>query len=110
MRVDHDGHWAELSEDPFTWGQRNRIRDAADGPFFSSFATTLVTERVTSWSEPGDPKLPAAWETVDDGFGDAVLTAALKSWKDAPDPNAQSGDGKSSPSPQDSESEAPTPS
>ena len=110
MRVDSGNHWAELSEEPFTWGQRNKIRDAADGPFFTSFATTLVTVRVTSWSEKGDPKSAEAWESVDDTFGDAVLTAALKTWKDAPDPNAASGDDKSSPSPQDSPSEEPTPS
>jgi hypothetical protein len=110
VRVDSGNHWAEISEEPFTWGQRNRIRDAADGPFFASFATTLVAQRVTSWSEEGDPTDPASWEAVDDKFGDAVLTAALETWKDAPDPNAPSGESKSSPSPQDSESETPTPS
>ena len=109
MRVDSGNHWAELSEEPFTWGQRNRIRDAADGKFFTSFAVTLVTQRVTAWSEPGDPSLAEAWDTVDDTFGDAVLTAALELWKDAPDPNASSGDGKPSPSPPASESETQTP-
>lgn len=88
MRVEHGGHWAELSEAPFTWGQRNKLRDATDGPFYQSFAVALVTDRVTAWSEPGDPKLPEAWAPVDDGFGDAVLVAALRIWKGAPDPNA----------------------
>ena len=110
MRVEHGGHWAELSEAPFTWGQRNKIRDAIDGGFFTSFATTLVSQRVTTWSYETDPTDVKSWADVDGGFGDAVFAAALKSWKDAPDPNEASGDGKSSPSPQDSPSETPTPS
>ena len=108
MRVESGTHWAELSEEPFTWGARNRLRDAADGPFFESFAVALVTERTTAWSEAGDPKDPKAWDPVDSTFGDEVLQAALKLWKGAPDPNAQSGEDKPSPSPQDSGSETPT--
>lgn len=109
MRVEHNGQWAELSDAPFTWGQRNRVRDAIDGGFFSSFAPTLVAERVTAWSYPSDPHDVKSWESVDDSFGDAVLGAALKVWKDAPDPNTTSGDGsKSKTSPQDSESETQT--
>jgi hypothetical protein len=110
VRVESGDHWAELSEEPFTWGARNRLRDAADGPFFASFAVALVAERTTAWSEPGDPTKPEAWDSVDDKFGDADLQAALQLWKDAPDPNAASGDDKSSPSPPDSESATPTPS
>jgi len=110
VRVEHGGHWADLSEAPFTWGQKNRIRDAADKPFFETFAVALVTNRVTAWSEPGEPSEPKAWEPVDADFGDAVFKAALSIWSAAPDPNAASGDGKSSPSPQDSPSETPTPS
>jgi hypothetical protein len=108
VRVESGPHWAEVSERPFTWGQRNRVRDAIDGPFFASFATTLVAARVTQWSYDTDPSDPKSWEEVDDTFGDAVLEAALQTWKDAPDPNAKSGEDKSSPSPQDSESETPT--
>lgn len=112
MRVEHGGHWAEVSEAPFTWGQRNRIRDAAaTGGFYESFAVALVTNRVTAWSEAGDPSDPKAWEPVDDDFGDAVLAAALGTWKKAPDPNSTSGDGsRSATSPQDSASETQTPS
>ena len=105
MRVESGKHWAEISEAPITWGKRNRLRDAADGPFFGSFATTLVSELVTAWSEEGEPSDPKSWESVDDTFGDAVFTATLEVWKGAPDPNAKSGDDKSSPSPPDSESE-----
>ena len=108
MRVEHGGHWAELSAAPFTWGQKNRIRDAADKPFFEGFATTLVTQRVTSWSEPGDPADPKAWEPVDADFGDAVFKAALETWKAAPDPNATVP--PSSDSPPAAPSETPTPS
>jgi len=109
VRVESGNHWAELSEEPFTWGQRNKIRDAADGPFFESFAVTLVTQRVTAWSYDTDPRDPKSWEPVDDAFGDAVFKKALESWKAAPDPNAASGGGKSSPSPLASPSETPTP-
>lgn len=108
MRVEHGGHWAELSEAPFTWGQRNRIRDAADGNFFSSFSPTLVSQRVTAWSYETDPTDPKAWDDVDDGFGDAVLAAALKTWKGAPDPNDTSA--PSEPSPEARPSKTPTPS
>jgi len=110
VRVEHGGHWAELSEAPFTWGQKNKVRDSVDKPFYGGFATALVTQRVTAWSEAGDPTDPAAWEPVDADFGDAVFRAALDAWKAAPDPNGASGDGKSSPSPQDSPSKTPTPS
>jgi hypothetical protein len=103
--VEHGSHWAEVSGEPFTWGQRNKIRDAADGPFFESFAVTLVANRVTAWSYDTDPSDPASWEPVDDGFGDAVLTAALKAWKDAPDPNDSSA--PSAPSPAERPSETP---
>jgi hypothetical protein len=108
MRVEHGGHWAELSEAPFTWGQKNRIRDSADKPFYGGFATVLVTQRVTSWSEAGDPTEPAAWEPVDSDFGDAVFRAALDLWKAAPNPNATSA--PSGPSPEARPSETPTPS
>jgi hypothetical protein len=44
MRVEHGARWAELSDTPFTWGERNHIRDAAEeGHFFESFAVTLVS-------------------------------------------------------------------
>ena len=109
MRVEHGGHWAELSEAPFTWGQRNRIRDAAakEG-FYESFQVALVTQRVTSWSEQGDPADPKAWDPVDAEFGDAVARAALETWKAAPDPNATVP--PSSDSPPAAPSETPTPS
>lgn len=108
MRVEHGGHWADISDAPFTWGQRNRIRDAADGPFFQSFATTIVAERVMAWSEPGDPHDAKAWDEVDGTFGDKVLSAVLAQWKDTPDPNTTSGDvSRSDTSPQGSESETP---
>jgi hypothetical protein len=108
MRVEHGGHWAEVSEAPFTWRGKNRIRDAADGPFFESFAQALVQDRVTAWSEPGDPKLPEAWDAIDADFGDAILKASLNVWKAAPDPNATGS--QSSDSRPEAPSETPTPS
>lgn len=114
MRVESGTHWADISEEPWTWGQRNKARDAASGKenFYQSFAVALVTMRVTAWSEPGDPADPQAWlgtpprytDGVDDQFADAVFEVVLKQWAASPDPNAPSGDGKSSPSPQDSAS------
>src|SRR3990167_3542729 len=109
MRVEHGGHWAELSETPFTWGQRNRIRDAAarEG-FFESFAVALVTSRVTAWSESGDPTDAKAWEPVDADFGDVVFRAALDQWKAAPDPNASAPPSSDSPAAAPSQSPSPS--
>lgn len=81
MRVESNGHWAELSEKPLTWGDRNALRSAASKDFFVDFAPALVTKTVTTWGESGDPTDPAAWEPVDPEFGDAVFAAALKLWK-----------------------------
>ena len=98
MKVTSGSHWAELSDEPYTWGQRNKIRDAADADsFYQSFAVALVSERTTAWSYETDPRDPASWEAVDDAFGDAVFAAALESWKVIPDPNASSA--QSAPSP-----------
>src|SRR3990172_11824086 len=108
MRAEHGSHWAELSEAPFTWGQKNRIRDAAakEG-FYGSFAVALATSRVTAWSETGDPTDPKAWEPVDANFGDVVFRAALDLWRAAPDPNATAP--PSSDSPAAAASGAPSP-
>lgn len=108
MRVASGDHWAELSTEPYTWGQKNKIRDAADGPFFESFAVTLVTQTVKTWSYDTDPTDPDSWAPVDDTFGDVVLKAALEKWKGVPDPNATSA--PSEPSPEARQSETPTPS
>ena len=97
MRVEHGSHWAEVSEEPYTWGQRNKIRDAADGKFFEGFAVTLVSQRVTAWNCDGDPSDPDSWEPVDDKFGDKVLAAALKTWREVPDPNDSSAPSEPSP-------------
>jgi hypothetical protein len=110
MRVVSGDHWAEVSEEPYTWGQKNRIKDSVRHEGFTPFKLKLVTERVTSWSEAGEPSDPAAWDPVDNEFGEAVFGAALKTWAAVPDPNAPSGDGSSSPSPLASPSETPTPS
>ena len=108
MRVTSGSHWAELSEEPFGWRPKNRLRDAAAGEgFYDSFALALVIDRTTAWSYEADPKKAESWETVDDRFGDAVLAAALKVWNGAPDPNDSSG--KSSPLPPDDQSETPNP-
>lgn len=108
MRVTGGGHWAEVSEAPFGWRAKNRIRDTADGPFYESFILALVTDRVTAWSLDTDPKDSESWEAVPVEFGDAVLTAALAVWTGAPDPNVSSGESK--PSPQADPSETPSPS
>jgi hypothetical protein len=106
MRVTSGSHWAELSEEPFGWRAKNRLRDAAAGEgFYDSFALALVIDRTASWSYTADPKDAASWEAVDVAFGDAVLSAALRIWQGAPDPNDSSG--KSSPLPQDDPSETP---
>lgn len=94
MRVTSGDHWADVSEEPFGWRPKNRIRDAVDGGFYDGFIVALVTDRVTAWSEPGDPKQPEAWETVDAVFGDKVLAAALDIWKRTPDPNDSSDESK----------------
>jgi hypothetical protein len=109
VRVEHGSHWADVSEEPYTWGQRNAARDAAaEGEFYGKFAVKLVTLRVTAWSEAGEPSDPKAWEAVEDGFGDAVFKAALDTWSRAPDPNDPSGEGRPSPSPLGSGSETQT--
>ena len=109
MRAEHGGHWAELSEEPWTWGQKNRIRDAAARPgFYESFAVALVTSRVTTWSETGDPTDAKAWEPVDADFGDECFRKALDLWRGAPDPNAIAP--PSSDSPTAAASETPSPS
>jgi hypothetical protein len=93
MRVEHGEYWAELSEKPLTWGERNALRSAASKDFFVDFAPALVTKTVTKWSLDTDPTDPASWEPVDPEFGDAVFGAALKLWKGKAEdtsPNPQS--------------------
>jgi hypothetical protein len=105
MRVTSGSHWAELSEEPFGWRAKNRIRDAAAEGFYDTFGVALVIDRVTAWSYTADPKAAESWEAIDDKFGDAVFSAALRIWQGAPDPNDSSG--KSSPLPPDDPSETP---
>lgn len=90
MRVESGRHWAELSEEPFLWGEKNRLRQAAAEPLFTSFGPLLVATRVTAWSYASDPGDLASWDTVDAAFGDVVLRAALDQWKAEPDPNDSS--------------------
>lgn len=91
MRADKgDGTWVDIT-DRMTWGQRNRIRDAAggDGDFYSGFITTLCRELVTAWQVPGDlPLDPSGWEALDGNTGDWIMVECLKVWKAAPDPKA----------------------
>lgn len=81
MRVELNGKWAELTDKPLEWGDRNKLRSAASRDFWVDFAPALVTWATESWSEPGDPKDVASWEPVDPEFGDAVFGAALNIWK-----------------------------
>jgi hypothetical protein len=97
MRVTSGSHWAELSEEPFGWRAKNRIRDAAAEGFYDTFGVALVMDRVTAWSYTADPKAAESWEAIDDKFGDAVFSAALRIWRGAPDPNDSSGKPKRSP-------------
>jgi len=98
MRIEHNGHWAELGDKPLTWGERNSLRSASSKDFFVDFAPALVTQAVASWGEPGDCKDPLAWGPVDPEFGDKVFQAALDLWK------AKVGDDSTDPTEQPSES------
>ncbi len=98
MRVEHNGHWAELVTKTITWGQRNKIRSAADKDFWQDFAPAIVTITVSAWSYPTDPTDPESWESVDPEFGDKVFDEALTLWKDRKD------EGTADPTPEQSES------
>lgn len=81
MRVEYNGHWAEVSEEPLTWGLRNRLRSAATKDFWEVFAPAVVTALVTAWSEAGSPKEASSWEPVDPDFADKVFAAAINVYK-----------------------------
>lgn len=107
MRVEHGGHWAEVSEEPFGWLPKGRIRDAGYTGFNAGFALALVMDRVTTWSRDDDPKSASSWETVDPAFGDRIFVAAFDVWKRYDkDPNSKGGRSKASPPASESETPA----
>lgn len=82
------GGSAELRE-RLTWAERNRVRDAAGGDdgFFQGFATTLVKTYTASWTLDL-PLDDDGWTRLDGDDGDAIFRAALRIWKESPDPKA----------------------
>lgn len=81
MRVELNGHWAEIDETPLMWGARNKLRAAANKDFWLDFAPALVTTVVKSWSFSSNPNEAKSWEPIDPEFGDEVFAKALGVWK-----------------------------
>lgn len=80
-RIEHNGHWAVLTNKPLTWGDRNDLRAEANKDFWKDFAPALVAWAVEKWSYDTDPKDRKSWDAADPEFGDAVFAASLALWK-----------------------------